>query len=289
MGSRVTCVDRGGVRPGAEPRLHRALVVGLENAQIVALWAAFWTAVLTYRRCNAGQAGALRFVLALVCGAALAHVGWALLHLPRVVRHATVLLDPSRGFTLLLVPLGAFVAVPWRRPLARDRFLASALRAMPLAFAVARLGCLAVGCCGGVPVARVSMSPGVSRHLPVLHPTALYEVAGFILLHTALRRSPDAWVSPAFAFGFGAIRLAIEPLRATPPLGAPAIPAVWLAAVWLAASIPLAGRSLRLRRRSRGLPCVVQGVRTERRASIPGQEGIQQHGAELPHVSRPRT
>ena len=269
-----------------ELRLHRALAVGLENGQILALWAAFWTALLSFRQCNPAKATALRFVLALVCGAALAHVGWALLHLPRVSRHPAVLLDPLRGFTLLLVPLGAFVAAPWHRPLAVDGFLASALRALPLACAVARLGCLAVGCCAGAPIAGTS--PGVSRHLPVLHPTALYEVIGFALLHTALRRSSDAWVSPVFALGFGAIRLVVEPWRATPPIGAPALPASWLAAAWLAASIPLAGRSLRagnrLHRRGRG---VVQGIRTERGASIPGQQRIQEHGAKLSHVSRP--
>lgn len=214
--------------------------MGFESVQTLFLWAAFWTAILSFRHRDPEQAAALRFAGALVSGAALAHVGWALLHLPRVSRHPAVLLDGSRGFTLLAVPLGVFMAVPWRRSRSiRDRFLASALRALPRAFAVAKLGCLTVGCCGGIPVNQGS-APN-----PRLHPTALYELAGFALLDAALRGRSDAWVGPVFAFGFGAIRLVVEPLRATPALGDPAIPAVVLAGAWLVASLLLTGCLLR--------------------------------------------
>lgn len=209
--------------------------MGLENLQIVVLWAAFWTALFSFRRRDPGNAAALRFVLALGCGAGLAHLGWALLHLPRVCRHPAVLLDGSRGFTLLTVPLGVFLAVPWRRPRpARERFLATALRALPLAFAVAKLGCLAAGCCGGIPVNEKR-----------LHPTAFYELAGFVLLGAALRGRSDPWVPAVFAFGFGAIRLVVEPLRATPPLGEPGIPVAVLAGAWLVASLLLTGGLVR--------------------------------------------
>ena len=252
--------------------------MGLESAQSLALWAAFWAAVLSFRRCASEPAGALRFVLALVCGAVFAHVGWALLHLPRVSRHPAILLDASRGFTLLTVPLGVLLAIPWRRSRGdRDRFLASALRALPLAFAVAKLGCLAAGCCRGLPMDR--FWGVVSASTPPLHPTVLYEAAGFTLLHAALRHRSDAWVAPVFAFGFGAIRLSVEPLRAPPPLGEPAIPVAVLAAAWLIASLLLAGcvsfeATSRLRRRMRGLPRFEERVRVQERETVPGQQRV---------------
>jgi prolipoprotein diacylglyceryltransferase len=104
---------------------------------------------------------------------------------------------------------------------------------------VAKIGCLTVGCCGGIPVNEISAS-SLRRH-----PTALYELAGFVLLDAALRGRSDAWVAPVFGFGFGAIRLVVEPLRATPPLGEPAIPALLLAGAWLVASLLLTGCLLR--------------------------------------------
>jgi prolipoprotein diacylglyceryltransferase len=143
------------------------------------------------------------------------------------------------------VPLGALVAAP-RRAAERASFLAASLGALPLALAVARLGCLAAGCCLGEP-AELPWSLRDAAGTP-RHPTALYEAAGGAGLQLALSwLAPSARAGAALA-GIGALRLAAEPLRAAPPLGAPAFDPRWLAAFWLgfgsAAAIRGARRSL---------------------------------------------
>ncbi len=52
-------------------------------------------------------------------------------------------------------------------------------------------------------------------------------------------------MTPAVLAGFGLIRLAIEPLRAMPPLGEPLFPAAWIAAAWIAGGGMLAIGSAR--------------------------------------------
>jgi hypothetical protein len=88
-----------------------------------ALGAAFWTALLGFARAPAAREHALRFVLGLAAGAALARVGG-----------------------LLCVPAGPLLVAPWREP-GRARFLDAALPTLPLAFGAAKLGCVAAGCC----------------------------------------------------------------------------------------------------------------------------------------------
>jgi hypothetical protein len=144
-----------------------------------ALCAAFWAALAGYRPRAAGDAA--RFVAGLALGAALARAGG-----------------------LLLVPAGLLVAAPCR---GRARFLGAALPALPLAFAVAKLGCLAAGCCAAAGV----------------------EALSFAGLHAALRRLPRRHAAAAALAGIGAVRLAALPLR--PEAGLSAL----LAAVWLAA------------------------------------------------------
>lgn len=201
------------------------------------LWGAFWTAVFAYHWSEAAGGATLRFVLGLVLGAGLAHLGWVLLHLPRLSPHPSTVFDVSRGFTVLAVPIGVLLMTPWRGPRgARAVFLASALRSLPLAFAVAKLGCLAAGCCRGVPVGAIAR---VLLPLGPTHPTALYEVAGFVALHHAVQRASQ-WRAPGiFALGFGATRLAVEPFRAVPELGEPVVPAMLLAAAWIVGSFLL--------------------------------------------------
>lgn len=171
------------------------------------LVAAFWIAVHLYRGCRPR-----RFVASLGLGALLSHLGWATLHWDAVANRPAALADVAAGHCVLFVPLG-----PWL--LARD---AASWRALPLALATARLGCLAAGCCGGVE------GPWGE------HPTALYEALLAVGLHLAVRAAPSVRTAGVFALGFGAARLLVEPLRAAPPLGAPTVPPAALAAGWLA-------------------------------------------------------
>jgi hypothetical protein len=178
--------------------------------QLLPLFAAFWTAVLLFNRDDFAR-GHVRFVLGLGLGAVFAHLGWALLHLPAVQQHPWSILDPTAGFSVLFVPLGLLVLAPWPQ----------AFATLPLALAVARLGCLVGGCCHG----------------PAGEPTPLYEIGGLLVLHAVAARLPARWITPAILAGFGFIRLATEPLRATPPLGDPLIPASAIAAAWVVAPL----------------------------------------------------
>ena len=158
------------------------------------LCGAFWTAVFLYR----GQKP-LHFVGSLAAGATAAHLGWAGLHWQAVSAHPQALLDPSSGFCVLFFPLGPLLFAPG----------AASWRALPLALAVARLGCVAAGCCHGTPAPWG------------MHPTPLYEAALFVALHLALRSTGDARAAGTFLTGFGLVRLFVGPWRATPPLGEP--------------------------------------------------------------------
>jgi hypothetical protein len=200
-------------------------VVSAQLLQLLALFGAFWTAIALYARHSPSPVPA-RFVTALGLGAACAHLGWAVLHWPAVAAHPSALLDPARGLTLIFVPLGLLLLE--RSP--------TAFASLPLALAVARLGCLATGCCHG----------------PEGEPTPLYEIVGLVVLHGVIRRLPASWVTPAVLAGFALIRLATEPLRAMPPLGEPLVPAAWIAAAWIAGGGLLAIGSARSQRAALG-------------------------------------
>lgn len=201
-----------------------------------AAWcAAFWTALLLYSR-RAQPARPLRFVCALALGAGFAHVGWLLLHAPvawpALRARPGLLVDPSLGFCVLFVPLGLLL-------LERS---AAAFASLPLALAIARLGCLAAGCCQGIPTAAPWAVAG-------LHPTAFYETVGLVALHGLVSRADARFVAPLVLGGSGALRLLIDPLRAEPPLGGLLISPRWIAIGWLAISAGLACRA-RMRRPS---------------------------------------
>jgi len=202
--------------------------MSLALLQPIAWCAAFWTALFLYTR-RARPARPLRFTCALALGAALAHAGWLLLHVPVIWpalrARPGLLLDPSLGFCVLFVPLG---------PLLLERS-AAAFASLPLALAVARLGCLAAGCCHGTPTEAPWAVAG-------LHPTALYEIAGWLALHGVVSRAEAHFVAPLVLGGIGALRLLIDPLRAAPPLGAPIVPPATIAAAWLALAAALAWR-----------------------------------------------
>jgi len=200
-------------------------VVSTQLLQLSALFGAFWTAIALYAQRSPSPAPA-RFVGALGLGAVFAHLGWAALHWPAVAANPAALLDPTRGLTLLFVPLGLLLLE--RSP--------AAFASLPLAFAVARLGCLATGCCHG----------------PEGEPTPLTEIAGLVALHGVVRRLPALWVTPTVLAGVGLLRLATEPLRAMPPLGEPLVPASVIATAWIAGGGMLAMGSARSPRAALG-------------------------------------
>jgi hypothetical protein len=204
------------------------------SLQWMAWFAAFWAAVIGFASWQERVRERRRFLIGLTIGAALAHFGWAALYLPLVAEQPRVLLEPTLGYCVLFLPAGLLIAAPWRaRPPLREEWLAAAFGALPLALGIARLGCRAAGCCHGV--ATDVPWAIAARGGPPQHPTAWYEIAGLVALHLAIRRLPRAAVPGAVMIGFGAIRLAVEPWRAAPPLGAPLVPAAVLAAVWVAA------------------------------------------------------
>lgn len=168
---------------------------------------AFWVALAQVR-----DRDRVRMAAGLGLGAAAAHLGWFLLHADALAAHPYAWLDPRLGYCVLLLPLGPWLAAPRASPQARRTFLAAAFGALPLAIAVARLGCLAAGCC---------RAP--------LHPTPAYEIAGLLLLDRAVRWPSAARRPGAVLLGLGLLRLALEPLRAPPPLGPPVVSPGWLA------------------------------------------------------------
>lgn len=195
--------------------------------QPLAWCAAFWTALLVYER-HPQSGRPLRFALALALGAALAHAGWLLLHAPvlwpALRLRPSLLFDPSFGFCVLFVPLGLLL-------LERS---SAAFASLPIALAIAKLGCIAAGCCWGTPTAAPWAVAG-------LHPTPLYEIAGLLVLAALAGQVEARFTASLVLGGLGALRLLVEPLRAQPPLGAPLVSAAAIAAAWLVFGVSLAG------------------------------------------------
>jgi hypothetical protein len=199
----------------------------VQAARGIALAGAFWMAICDYLRRGGSTEMGPRFVAGLVLAAASAHLGWAFLHLDDVLVHARTLLNPTVGHSVLFAPLGVLALVPRQRTV-RERYLAAALGSLPQAFAVARVGCIAGGCCGGMA--------GVFG----THPTRFYEIAGLLGLARWTRSLPRAWVAPATLSGFGTLRLVTEPFRAAPPLGEPLIAPTALGIGWIAVGSAMA-------------------------------------------------
>ncbi|MGH0031522.1 MAG: CPBP family intramembrane glutamic endopeptidase [Myxococcota bacterium] len=174
-----------------------------EALRFAACAAAPLVAVAAFRGEAAGARR--RLVLGLCAGGALAWLGDAALFAGA---------GPPRpmGASLLFVPVGVLLCAPWRE----------ALAVLPLAFAVARLGCLGATCC-------YADAAG-----------ALPEIAAFVLLHFAVGRAPSRSV-PLVLGGLGAIRLASAPLRLD-PLPAPFVDPAWIAGGWLVAGVLLRER-----------------------------------------------
>ncbi len=210
----------------------------------LALAAALPVALHVYLERAGPRARPGRAVLAFGAGGAFAHLGFALLHPEAVASRPGLLLDLQSGFCALFVVAGPLCLAP--RKEGRAFFLRAALGALPAALAVARLGCLAAGCCGGRPLAAA-----LARDHPALpaaralglaaasgglrHPTALYDLVGCLLLHRAAGRIPPDRVPGGVLAGLGALRLLLDPLRADAPPGPPSVEVRWLAWSLLAA------------------------------------------------------
>jgi hypothetical protein len=176
--------------------------------QLVAWCAAFWLALWVYARRSPDRR--LRFALALGLGALLARAGHSLLW-----GEPARLLHPGEGFSVLFLPLGVLCLSP-------D---AAAFASLPLALALARLGCLPAGCCRGAAG----------------EPLPLFEAAALAALHPLLARGDPEATAERFALAFGAVRLAQAPWRphaAQAGAGAFATPEL-VALCWLALGILL--------------------------------------------------
>lgn len=178
--------------------------------QLAGWSAAFWLALGLHARLGSGSRP--RFALALLLGAALAGGGPALLW-----SRAPQGLDPGT-VSVLFVPLGLLLL----------RTDPGAFASLPLPLAVARIGCLAAGCCRGTS----------GELLP------LYEATLLAVLHGALARGALAVAPERFAWTFGGLRLAESrwrPRVEDAPLAGLATPEA-VALGWIAVGTLLAAR-----------------------------------------------
>ncbi|MEN8184241.1 MAG: prolipoprotein diacylglyceryl transferase family protein [Myxococcota bacterium] len=235
--------------------------------QLGLLCVAFWTAVLGFRSRQIRGVSAIHFVAGLGLGAVFAHGGWVLLHVDQVAQHPELIGNPALGRSVLFFPLGLLALTPARASAATRRaWLDASFAALPPALAVARLGCLVAGCCGGLPIG--------GEFFLKWHPTPLYEMGGLWLLGLIIRGCPSGLVAPVVLAGFGAVRAAVDPLRAPAPLGSPLLPPGLLALAWLVAGAALGLRPLR------------EAVSAP---SSRGRRSREGHGARRPAEPRPRS
>ena len=179
-----------------------------EGLKLLAVSGSFWLALLLHDRREPRRTP--RYAASLCFGAVLARLGcaWAF-------GDGWPALDPRGGFSVLLVPLGLLALAPW----------GAAFASLPLPLALARLGCVAAGCCLGRD----------GEPLPLL------EVAVLGALHLVLCRSPIRLTPGLFLVAFGGLRIAELPWRPGPLAAAVAPEAIagleiLAGAVWLLAS-----------------------------------------------------
>lgn len=193
----------------ADPLALRPLryVLPLHAAGLVA-----WLGIRARAAARGVEPDPWRTLAALALAAACARLGWGLLHASALAGRPAALLDVRAGFSVLFVPLG--VLAVGARPRRDAGFRRDALASLPLAFATARLGCLATGCCHGV----------WSAALGARVPTAALEAtacAALALGHASPRAAAHPARGAVALLGLALVRLAVEPWRARPPLGTP--------------------------------------------------------------------
>lgn len=204
-----------------------------QDVRLLLLVASFWVAVLTYAASGGRGRWAGRFIVGLGLGAVLTHLVWVLLRPGLLAAQPSVLWNPTLGTTILAVPLGLLLTAPGVRPQrARAHYLAISMGSLPLAFAMARLGCLVASCCHGIPTDLPWGIRLAGSGAPV-HPTPLYEITGYVALFAIVQRLPRSYWAGAVLVGFGLIRLAVSPWRADVSLGDPIVSSSWLAALWI--------------------------------------------------------
>lgn len=140
------------------------------------------------------------------------------------------LIDLRRGG---LVFYGAFVGLPVAWAVARRRGLPwwEVLdvfgRVLPMSHGVSRLGCLAAGCCYGLPTdlpwgvvypPHVDSMPGLAPAGVALHPTPIYEAIGLFVLAAGLtwldgRKRFAGQTMLSYVLGYAALRSVTELFR----------------------------------------------------------------------------
>jgi membrane protease YdiL (CAAX protease family) len=179
-------------------------------------FAAFWAAILEYRRVRERDDDDWRFVLGLGLSALFAHAGWAALSSNPALHRPEAWLEWRSGFASVFVVLGPIVTAPARRDADHRRaYLSGALRCLPLALATARLGCIAEGCCNGALV-PAPLAP-------------LLDVALLLTLRWATIRVVFGRRPAAFVLGLLAINVANHLLRLSPTEASAAVFAAPLA------------------------------------------------------------
>jgi len=194
--------------------------------------AAGWACVIDFGRRGGDAEDLPRLATGLILGAALAHLCWVALYPAVLEAPAPLLARFSAGRSGMFVPLGLLL-VTLRHGDPSGRFAAAAFGALPIGLATARTGCLALGCCPGGPAPWGT------------HPFALYEIAGLLGLARIARCVPPRLVAGVCIAGLGILRLALEPTRALPALGPPALPVQSLAFTLVAVGAFAAARPAR--------------------------------------------
>ena len=221
-------------------------------------WQASVSSLLNMR----GSFGARGRGVGLICGAACAHVLWVLVHAPMIhglhgaLGVAAWLFDPLAGASVLFAPLGALLVrfVRWDRPAALD----ADLKAWMAGLALARVGCVFAGCCGGVMLGPVALglwpefiATGVLARSVLVHPVALYECVGLALIAWASGRHRSCGGGGLAIAAFGGLRLLLVPIRAGPPHAGPTDWVPWVAGAWVVFGLGFSCLAHRAGRRDR--------------------------------------
>jgi hypothetical protein len=183
--------------------------VSAASLQPLELCTAFWLALWLHDRQVPRHT--TRFAAALVLGAVFARLGPTLLfEAPGAARF-----DPFGAVSVLFVPLGIVLLFP----------AAAAFSSLPLPLALARVGCIAAGCCQG--------------RAGILLPIA--DAAAFCVLHWGARRLSPRWIPAVFLIAFGALRVSESSWRGEAVEVFARVAPSRIAALWMVVGFVAAG------------------------------------------------